>query len=98
MNREHSRVLFARDLPTREWIEFNAEGFSAPVTGVIYTSQEPPECGMPLGGIDTGCLDLEATGTLGFATIFNSLTPRRGPINLPVLGLSMDAHVGQTLV
>jgi hypothetical protein len=44
---------------------------------------------MPLGGIDTGCLDLEADGALGFCTIFNSHVPRRGPLNLPFLGLNL---------
>ena len=43
---------------------------------------------MPLGGIDTGCIDLETSGLLGFCTIFNTHVPRRGPINLPILGLS----------
>ncbi len=43
-----------------------------------------------MGGIDTGCLDVEARGLLGYATIFNSLVPRRGPINLPFSGMSID--------
>lgn len=44
---------------------------------------------MPLGVIDTGCLDIEADGSLGYCTVFNSLMPRRGPIHLPFLGLSV---------
>ena len=39
--------------------------------------------------------DIEATGLLGYATIFNSLVPRRGPVNLPFLGLNVG---GQTWV
>src|SRR5206468_1665097 len=44
--------------------------------------------GMALGGIDTGCLDLETSGLLGYLTLFNTHVPRRGPLNLPLLGLS----------
>jgi uncharacterized protein (DUF608 family) len=44
---------------------------------------------MALGGIDTGCIDIEPTGLLGYSTIFNSHVPRLGPINLPILGLSV---------
>jgi uncharacterized protein (DUF608 family) len=44
---------------------------------------------MALGGVDTGCLDLETSGLLGYCTLFNSHVPRRGPINLPVLGVSV---------
>jgi len=62
------------------------------VCGTIYRDSQPPVCGMPLGGIDTGCLDLEATGLLGYCTIFNSLVPRRGPLNLPFLGLSIGTQ------
>ena len=87
--------LFPGDLPRLEWVEFGAEGFSAPVSGLIYGADRPPTHGMPLGGIDTGCLDLDATGMLGYMTIFNSLAPRRGPLNLPFLGLKVE---GQTHV
>jgi uncharacterized protein (DUF608 family) len=48
--------------------------------------------GMPLGGIDTGCLDLETSGMLGYCSIFNTLAPRRGPLNVPVLGLSVGGR------
>jgi len=74
--------LFPLDLPEREFVEFSAEGFSAPVSGVIYSGENPPDCGMPLGGVGTGCLDLEADGRLGFCTLFNSLLPRRGPLGV----------------
>ena len=82
--------LFPTDLPERQWTEFDAHGYDAPVTGLIHRGTNPPACGVPLGGIDTGCLDIEARGLLGYATIFNSLVPRRGPINLPFLGMSID--------
>jgi len=91
--------LFPIDLPSQEWVEFKAEGFSKPVSGVIYRSDDSPVCGVPLGGIDTGCLDVEATGLLGYSSIFNSLVPREGPLNLPFLGISIgrQTHVLTTL-
>ena len=90
--------MFAATEANLDWTEFAAEGFPAPVTGVVYAGRKAPECGVPLGGIDTGCLDLEATGLLGFASIFNSLFPRRGPINTPFLGLTMGDPKQQTWV
>jgi len=85
-----ARTLFPLDLPEREWAEFEAQGFSAPVTGLVHRGTNPPVCGMPLGGLDTGCLDVEAQGLWGYSTVFNSLIPRRGPINLPFLGISIE--------
>lgn len=82
-------ALFPTDLPAKEWVQFRAEGFSRPVTGVVYLSKDSVSCGMPLGGVDTGCIDLETSGLLGYRTIFNTHAPRGGPINLPVLGLSV---------
>ena len=80
--------IFPTDLPDKEWAEFRALGYENPVQGILYRGSDPPVCGLPLGGIDTGCLDLEATGLYGYSTIFNSLIPRRGPINEPFLGFS----------
>jgi uncharacterized protein (DUF608 family) len=85
--------LFPTDLPEADWSEFSAEGFLGPVPGVIYRGSKPPVCGVPLGVIDTGCLDLEATGLLGYSTIFNSLRPRRGPMNLPFLGFAIGLQI-----
>lgn len=87
--------LFPTDLPNREWVEFPAQGFSRPACGVIYRLNDQVTNGMPLGGIDVGCIDLETSGLLGYCTIFNSHVPRRGPLNLPFLGLSVG---GQTWV
>lgn len=84
--------LFPTNLPEREWVGFPAEGFSVPVTGVIYRSAQPPSCGLPLGGIGTGCLDLESDGTFGYSSIFNSLSPRRGPLHMPFLGLAVGGE------
>jgi len=82
--------LFPMDLPSRQWVQFKARGFEKGVWGVIYRTDQPPTCGMPLGAVDTGCLDLEGNGTFGFCTIFNSHVPRRGPLNLPFLGIHVD--------
>ena len=84
--------LFATDLPGSKWVQFSAEGFSNPITGVIYRLAQPATNGMPLGGVDTGCIDLETSGLWGYSTIFNSHVPRRGPLNLPFLGLSVGGE------
>jgi uncharacterized protein (DUF608 family) len=81
--------LFPTDLKEREWREFPADGFGVKVAGLIHRKDWPADNGMPLGAIGTGCIDLETDGTLGYCTIFNSHVPRRGPINLPFLGLSV---------
>ncbi|MBI4586469.1 MAG: hypothetical protein HY717_20860 [Planctomycetes bacterium] len=63
--------LFPLEQPEAEWAEFSAQGFSKPVAGVIFRADKPACCGMPLGGISTGCLDLETWGVWGFSTIFS---------------------------
>ena len=59
--------------------------------GVIYRSADTVTNGMPLGTIDTGCIDLESNGTFGFSTIFNTHTPQRGgsAVRMPVLALAV---------
>ena len=81
--------LFPTDLPGSGWVQFRAAGFSRKVSGVIYRRATAATCGLPLGVLDTGCLDLETSGLLGYCSIFNTLCPRRGPLNLPWLGLSV---------
>ena len=84
------RTLFPLQLPNKQFQRFSAEGFGdEPACGVIYRKDDSVTCGMPLGGIDTGCLDLETNGTFGYCTIFNTHIPRRGPLNAPLLGLSV---------
>jgi hypothetical protein len=80
--------LFPTGLGHCQWGQFGAAGFSAPACGVIYGLKDKVTNGMALGGIDTGCFDLETSGMLGYNTIFNTLIPRRGPDNWPLLGLS----------
>lgn len=87
------KTLFPIDLPGREWVHFRACDFKEPVCGVVYRAGA--ECtpdlvtnGMALGGVDTGCIDLETSGLWGYCTLFNTHVPRRGPLNLPFLGFS----------
>jgi uncharacterized protein (DUF608 family) len=70
-------LLFPADLPTAKWTQFPAEGFAAPVTGVIYQDTAPPCCGVPLGGVGTGCIDLDARGSWGFNSLFGLLYPEK---------------------
>ena len=58
--------LFETTVPGSEWLEFQASGFDRPVSGIVHRTDRPPSCGMPLGGISTGCLDIEAWGVIGF--------------------------------
>jgi uncharacterized protein (DUF608 family) len=81
--------LFPTELPGRDWVQFRAAGFTDPVCGVIYRRNDPLTNGMALGGVDTGCIDVESNGLLGYCTIFNSHVPRRGPIHLPFLALAV---------
>ena len=83
------KELFPTNLAHGDWMEFPAEGFSAPVIGVIHRREYPALCGVPLGGYGTGCLDLDTSGLFGLCSIFNSHVPRRGAMNWPFLGLSV---------
>jgi uncharacterized protein (DUF608 family) len=82
-----SNRLFPPHILHAKWQEFNAWGYSKPVTGVVYRGEPRPTCGMPLGGIDTGCIDIEPNGMIGYSTIFNHLINPRLLVNLPFLGL-----------
>lgn len=62
--------LFDAKTPTRKWAEFPAEGYKVPVSGIVFTGQDKICAGMPLGGLGTGCLDIETTGVLGFSSVF----------------------------
>jgi uncharacterized protein (DUF608 family) len=83
--------LFPPNLNPAEWSTFKATDYEFPVSGVIYRGDKPrPINGMPLGGIDTGCLDIETSGSFGWSTIFNHLQPRGGPVNVPFLGVNVE--------
>ncbi|MBI2843258.1 MAG: hypothetical protein HYX78_07635 [Armatimonadetes bacterium] len=69
--------LFPDSLPGRQWAAFPAEGFTVPVTGVIYRGGNMLP-GMPLGGLGTGFISLGTDGTLDYAgTIFSNYMERR---------------------
>jgi len=90
--RAEPESLFPTDLPGREWVQFPAAGFPQPACGVIHRQGDTVTNGMALGGLDTGCIDLETNGLLGYCTLFNTHVPRRGPIGLPILGLSVGGR------
>jgi len=85
--------LFSPDANELEWLTFSADGFKEPVCGIIYRAGES-SCGVPLGGIGTGCIDLDTDGTFGRCSIFNSFTPPR-VLDMPFLALALD---GKTIV
>ncbi len=86
-----SQKLFPTDLPDLEWSEFSAAGFSKPACGLIHRTSRPSCCGVPLGGISTGCLDLEVSGALGFNTVFNGF-PRERQLLRPFMGLAISGR------
>ena len=87
---EQAGRYFPEGLLHAQWTEFPARGYSRPVTGVIYRGRPRPTCGMPLGGIDTGCIDIEPNGMLGYSTIFNHLINPRSIGNVPLAAISVD--------
>ena len=89
-----SSRIFPVNSPERQWVEFEADGYKDTVNGTIFTAEAPPTCGVSLGGISTGCLDVEAGGVFGFNSIFIPL-PHRPQLLTPFLGLSVN---GQTYV
>lgn len=90
----NSDRLFPPHLLHARWRTFGAAGYSHPVTGVIYRGEPRPTCGMPLGGLDTGCIDVEPNGLWGYSTIFNHLVEPRALLNFPMLGLSCQGNDG----
>ncbi len=84
------RTLFPIDLPELQWTEFAAQGFQAPVAGIVYRAGQA-SCGIPLGGVGTGCMDLDTDGTFGRCSIFNTFVPHR-VLAAPFLALSAGAQ------
>ena len=82
--------LFPKNLLHSSWLDFQSYEYDNDVCGVIYRGEPKPSCGMPLGGIDTGCLDIETNGMLGYATIFNDLINPRLLYNCPFLGININ--------
>ncbi len=95
--------LFDQRLPERQWVEFSADGFPRTVSGVKFLGSNPPCCGVPVGGISTGCLDIDARGVYGFSSIFNPWSkcpavknwrmPRKPQGMEPILGLGVGEQV-----
>lgn len=85
-------IFFPRNLRAGEYTTFPAAGFGAPAAGVIYRKDNAVRCGMPLGGFNTGFVDLDTSGLFGLCSMFNSHVPRRGAMNLPPLGLHADGR------
>lgn len=84
------KSLFPTDVPRKEWCQFKAQGFERSVCGIVFRSGEMNR-GMPLGGIGTGCLDLNGNGELGLCSIFNSFIPPR-ELNSPLLHLQLGSR------
>lgn len=94
--------LLPKELAEREWVSFSAEGFSRPVTGVIYRGGNMLP-GMPLGALGTGYIGLGTDGTLDYInTIFNGYVRLRGTchrrdevpaLRLPFLGIAMGGKL-----
>jgi uncharacterized protein (DUF608 family) len=92
------RALFPAEVQPSTWARFAADGYSEPVSGVVYSSENPPCCGVPIGGLATGCVDLDARGIWGWSSLWNPIgphgtashmrIPRRLPSVHPVLGFS----------
>jgi hypothetical protein len=87
---ECGELFPAGSLSELAWSQFTAAGFTEPVCGLIYRKSKPAECGLPLGAIDTGGLDLDTDGTFGYSSIFGSFIPPRGPLRQPFLGIQVE--------
>ena len=97
--------LFPADMEAFEWSRFQAAGYRVPVTGIVYRQMQAswsqfgadsgirPVSGVPMGGIDTGALYVEASGAFGYTSIFNHYTPQGGPLNTPIFGLGVGDKV-----
>jgi uncharacterized protein (DUF608 family) len=69
-------TLFPVDSPRLSWSEFPADAFPRRASGVVYRLDASPCCGVPLGGLATGCIDLDARGIYGWSSAFNPVVTR----------------------
>ena len=88
-HRTHGYELFPSQVPSKEWAQFDAAGFTDPACGIVYRRTDEVPHGMPLGGVATASLDLDTDGTFGFCNLFNSGVPTRGPMGYGFLGISV---------
>lgn len=86
------RIQRLWEVPVGEYVELEAEGFETSASGVVYDAKSTVVSGMPLGGVDTGCIDIETSGLYGYRTVFNSHVPRGGPLNSAFLGLVVGSR------
>lgn len=80
--------IFPISVPPKQWARFKADGFSQPACGIVYRKDDVVPHGMPLGGVATGCMDVDTDGTFGFFNLFNSGVPTRGPLEHGFLGIA----------
>ncbi|MCL5105424.1 MAG: GH116 family glycosyl hydrolase [Armatimonadetes bacterium] len=85
------KELFASGIEELKYQEFTADGFAKPVCGIIYRAGQS-SCGAPVGGIGTGCMDIDTNGAIGRSSIFNSFAPPRD-LNTPFLALAVGDKV-----
>jgi len=76
------------EVPPKEWVRFEADGFSQPACGIVYRRDDVVPHGMPLGGVATGCMDVDTSGKFGYFNLFNSGVPTRGPVGHGFLGIA----------
>lgn len=76
------------DVPPKQWARFQANGFSKPACGIVYRREDIVPHGMPLGGVATGCMDVDTNGKFGYFNLFNSGVPTRGPVGHGFLGIT----------
>ena len=84
--------LFSVTKPQKKWTSFKASGYKKNVVGVVYQSGQAV-CGLPLGGMATGCIDLNTDGTIGRCTCFNTIIQPRELGDVPFLALSVGKDV-----
>jgi len=93
--------LFDGKAPIKEWTQFKAVGYRNPVSAILFSDHDEVCAGMPLGGIGTGCLDVETSGVLGFSSIFVPSimleptpyqTLRNAQLMTPFLGLAIGGE------
>ena len=80
--------LFPSNMPAKQWVKFEAAGFSKPACGIVYRREDVVPHGMPLGGVATGYMDVDTDGMFGYFNLFNSGVPTRGPVKHGFLGIS----------
>jgi len=73
-----------------QWVMIDSPGYDHPITGCVFDRDHRAAMGMPIGTIDTGMFSLESSGLAGLVSMFNSHVPRRGAMNVPLMGLSVD--------